>query len=382
MYYSCDIQQFKNDVSCFLFEDSREDITLTFLQIQKIENKLYVYMMTHSPLPKNIQIKLKVLVYSTTKTRNLDTSEERDFTFITSDESDGTLNKKITFVSEEELNDGEDIVNNAKMEDMQFNTGDTLTKTITEKNNCKLIYNIDTEWADTGKASSLIGENQIVDLSNPKAGLISLTADKVEGCVFDLKSDSPASYSNDYLELELVPEGDTENKIKAKCNTKNKRTTSIECSLEEEADSSYSFKDEIIYDPNNYITIDNKKQYKINCKNTDKKDSRILMIIIIICACALVIIIVIIIAIIRKKKSKKDGISRMATTENVFKEKVKYYNRNRDKIKAKEFDQKKPGAGTKTLKENIKKAHNKYNRNNQQEIYLNTKRKLKDRIEE
>lgn len=144
------------------------------------------------------------------KTRNLGPSQERDFTFITSDESDGTL-KKITFISKEELNEAEDIVNNAKIEDMQYNFDGTLTKAITDKNNCKLIYNNNSEWADTGKASSLIGEKQIVDLSNLKVGLISLTADKFESCVSDLKSDSPASYSNDYLELKLVPEGDTEN---------------------------------------------------------------------------------------------------------------------------------------------------------------------------
>ena len=81
MYYSCDIPKYKNDVSCFLME-TKQNITLTFLQIQKINNKLYSYMMTHSPLPKNFQLKLLIGIYSTKRTKNLEESEKRQINFI------------------------------------------------------------------------------------------------------------------------------------------------------------------------------------------------------------------------------------------------------------------------------------------------------------
>jgi len=379
MYYSCDIPKYNNDISCFLLE-TKQNITLTFLQIQKINNKLYCYMMTHSPLPKRFQLKLTIDIYSSKKIKNLEESEKRVVNFIVNEDSDGTTNKIITFTSDTVLNEDEDIEKNALIEDVQFNNDDERTKSITDNNNCIIKFNKNSELADTGKVSSLIKSKKTVDLSNPRVDLISLSPDKVEGCEFSLISESPASFTNDDLELEMVSSEDGKDKVKAKCNTKDDDIKDIKCFMEDDVEGSYSFKDNVIPDSKNFISIDNSKKYKINCKN--KNTNKIILIVAItICTCGLVGIMAAIIVIICKNRSYQDVNVKTVPTEKANKETIE--DNKGKKMKSKKNEQKESEPEFLTIKKNKKKDKKMVKHNNQQKEQIkSTKRKLRIKKEE
>ena len=94
----------------------------------------------------------------------------------------------------------------------------------------------------------MIKSKEAPDFSTSKIGLISFSGDKIEGCEFNLNSESPSSFKNDYIALKLVYSEDNENKIIAKCNTKDNDIKSVKCALEEEDDRNYYFKDSFIHD--------------------------------------------------------------------------------------------------------------------------------------
>jgi hypothetical protein len=338
-------------------------------------------MMTHSHLPKNFQLKLTVDIYSTKKIKNLEESETRVINFITTEGSDGTTNKVITFTSDIELSEDENIEQNALIKDMQFNDNDENTKSIVENNNFILKFNKNSDLADTGKVNSLIKSHKTVDLSNPRIGLINLSADKIEGCEFNLKSESPASFTNDDLELELVSSENAEEKIKAKCNTKNDDIKNIKCTIEDEADSSYSFKDDSIPDSNNFISLDNSKKYKIHCKNNNA-NKKILIIAITLCTCGFVAVMAVIIVIVCKNKSYQDVNVKSVPTENANKENIE--DNKGKKMKIKKNEQKESAAEFLTIKKNKKKDKKtvRHNNNQQKEQIKTTKRKLKNKKDE
>ena len=68
-------------------------------------------------------------------------TEKREINFIINEDSDGSINKIITFTSDIELNNNEDVEQNPIVQDMQFNNDDITTKAITKNNNCIIIFN-------------------------------------------------------------------------------------------------------------------------------------------------------------------------------------------------------------------------------------------------
>ena len=68
-------------------------------------------------------------------------TEKREINSITNEDSDGSINKIITFTSDIELNDNEDVEQNAIVQDMQFNNDEIATKAITKNNNFNIIFN-------------------------------------------------------------------------------------------------------------------------------------------------------------------------------------------------------------------------------------------------
>ena len=380
MYYSCDITKYKNDARCFSL-NTKQNIILTFLQIQIINNKLYCYMMTHSPLPKNIQIKISIDISTTNKSNNMKETEKREINFITNEDSDGSINKIITFTSDVELNDNEDVEQNAIAQDMQFNNDDIITKTITDNNNCIIIFNKNSELVDTEKVKSLINSKETPDFSTSQVGLISLSADKIEGCEFNLNSESPSSFTNDYLALELVSSEDSEDKVIAKCDTKGDGIKSIKCKIEEEADSNYYFKNTLLHDSENFISIDNTNKYEIHCKK-ESSNKTILIIIILSCAFGVLIIMAIIIGIICRKKGYKDVNVKNVPTEKIDEEKLDYYYGKKKRIQNNERRQS-TGEVLK-LRQNRRKSTNMVNNNQQgrEIISISTKRKIKKNIDE
>ena len=138
MFYSCNEAKYKSNIKFFLLI-SNQNIILILVQIQIINYKLYCYMLTHSPLPKMFSLKLKINIYSSKDIRNLE--ESKNITFTSNDESDGSIYKIITFISDNDMNNKiKDINTNIKVEDIYFNNDNPITKTVMEKNICSLIF--------------------------------------------------------------------------------------------------------------------------------------------------------------------------------------------------------------------------------------------------
>ena len=68
-YYSCKDYKYKNDIKCFSIIP-QQNIVLTFLQVQIVNFRLVCYMITHSPIPKEFSLKLKINIYKTKRVRN------------------------------------------------------------------------------------------------------------------------------------------------------------------------------------------------------------------------------------------------------------------------------------------------------------------------
>ena len=368
IYYSCSETKNKNNINCFSIIP-KQNIEITFAQIQKINKKLYCYMMTHSPFPKDVKLKIKIDIYKNKKIRNLEGPEEREFEFSNNVDSDGSTNKIIPFISREELNDGEGVEEDAIVKDMQFDNGSSNTQTLTENNVCSIKFNKNSDLIDTGKVRTLIKDKKVPDCSRTtKSNIINLNTDKIEGCEFSLESETPFSYSNGNLELELISKDDNENKITAQCDTKKNNIKIVNCQINDEADDNYSFKDEIIYDSNNFISVDNKNEFKILCSK--KTNKTILIVAITVCAGASVAIVVVIIVIICKNVSQKNAVRNMITKSMEI-EKIGVDTHKKMKMKNNEQRQETGEFLT------IKAMKKKNKRNKEQDINNNSKRKLK-----
>ena len=94
-YYSCKESKFKSNIKCFSLIP-QQIITLTFLQVQIVNNKLVCYMITNSPLPKNLSIKLKIVIYQI-RLRNLEISQE-EVILSTQEDFSGNKNSIISFI--------------------------------------------------------------------------------------------------------------------------------------------------------------------------------------------------------------------------------------------------------------------------------------------
>ena len=304
-YYSCKDEKYKNNIQCFSLIPHK-NISLTFLQVQMVEQKLFCYMMTHSPIPKEFSLKLKIRVYKN-NLRNLDTSEEREIILTTNDEnSNGSKNTILTFTSSDLYNADEDV----EIEEIDFSE-DSVTKEVTDNNYCSLKFDTSSKLRDTGDTETLILDNEVPDCSSDeKNNIVNLIMDKVVNCEFNLHSDKKISYSKDNLNIYLIETKNNQNTISAQCNTKKKNSKSIKCTIDkeenEEINNEYTFKDEIIFDSNKYITLSSEgSKFKIFC---DKKESKkkTMMWIIIIASVVVILIVIAITTIIICKKEKTD----------------------------------------------------------------------------
>ena len=95
-------------------------------------------MITHSPLPQGFSLKSKIKIYNK-KIRNLQDSIEREIVLTTNDDSDGSKNKLVSFISNEEFNNLGETEKNIQIKDIQFNNDNSITQTVTSSNNCLLI---------------------------------------------------------------------------------------------------------------------------------------------------------------------------------------------------------------------------------------------------
>ena len=185
-----------------------------------------------------------------------------------------------------------------------------MTKTVTDNNVCSLKFDSKSDLVDTKKVKTLIEQKKIPDCStDQKTNIISLTLDKVINCEFNLHSEEKVSFSSDSLIIDLIEPNNTENIISAECKTKKEEVKTIKCNIKKddktEINSEYTFKDEIILDSEQFITLSSEESiFKIFC---EKKQSKKLLMIIIVAAVAVIIIIVVLITfIVVCKKDKKN----------------------------------------------------------------------------
>jgi preprotein translocase subunit YajC len=264
-------------------------------------------MLTHSPLPKDFSLKAQISIKEKGRIRILSQPYISTVNLFTNDVSNGDEDKIITFISQTDFTDNEESI---KINEMSFNNGDTTTKQITENNACTLNFNSNSQLTDTGVVKELIAAKKIADCFQIQQGeIISLSMVNLEGCKFSLVSDSPVSFENDNLDLELVHyDNDKEIIAAVKCDTEKEKLRIINCKINESANSKYTFKNRIISDSNKFYAISSDEDnFNVTCKNNKK----LIIIIVIVVLCILIIVTVIVIIVIckRRKKMRKNNIS-------------------------------------------------------------------------
>ena len=296
-YYSCDDYKYKSNIQCFGIIP-HQNINITFLQAQLIDYQLFIYMLTHSPLPKNFSLIITINIYTSERIRNLQNSE-KEVILTTNDDSDGSKNKIISFTSNERYNneDGNKGEKNIQIKDIQFDNNNNITKKLTDNNVCSLNFDKNSDLVDTGKVKSMIKENKITDLSVlEEKDIINLSLGNIDGCQINLNSDG--DISGVLLNLELVEYDNNNNKISAECDIKEDNNTIINCKIKNNVNNYFSFQDKIISTSNKYIIIsyENENKFQISC-NSKNENSKIYMIMVCVIIVALVFLLAIIIYI-------------------------------------------------------------------------------------
>ena len=273
--------------------------------------------MTHSPLPKSFSLKITIVIYSSKNLRHL---EEREIVVTTNEDSDGSENKMLTFSSdslEGQISDTDEI----RITDMKTNDNDNdyTTKAVTDNNICSLNFDKDSDLLDTGKVSSMIQAKKIPDCSlSSDIDLVSLNMDKIDGCDFTLNSETPVSFNNDNLDIELVSSENKDNMITANCDTKEDQIKSIQCKINDNVNNDYSLKNDLISESDKFIIIstkDDNDKFKISCENKENKN----LLIIIIAGSLIILLTIIIISCCIYQKRKKMMNENIQKLENQLK---------------------------------------------------------------
>ena len=311
-YYSCENDNYKNYSQCFTLNPNQV-IILIFLQAQMINQTLYCFMLTHSPLPKNFSLILKIHRYNQT-VRNLQGQEENDeikdedIVLTTKDDSNGTKNRIISFSSEKKFNEDE----NVKIKELNYNENDKgITNDVVKNNHLTINFDNSSETVDTGVVSKLIQDGKLTEFSSGGADdnterIINLNLDNINGCEFGLNAgDGSLDSSDENYNFELADYNNNENIINAECS--NSQNNLINCKINQNADSEfYFYKSSTMSNSGKYIFLPNgtEHRFKLLCKKNSNKNKFIL---IAICVGILVVLILLISTrFCCKKKSKKE----------------------------------------------------------------------------
>jgi hypothetical protein len=311
-YYSRENDNYKNYSQCFTLKPNPVTI-LIFLQAQMINQTLYCFMLTHSPLPKNFSLLLKIHRYNQT-VRNLQGQEENDevkdeeIILTTKDDSNGTKNRIISFSSEKKFNEDE----NVKIKELNYNEKDKgITNDVVKNNHLTINFDNSSETVDTGVVSKLIQDGKLTEFSSGGADdnterIINLNLDNINGCEFGLNAgDGSLDSSDKNYNFELADYNNNENIINAECS--NSQNNLINCKINQNVDSEFYFnKNNTMSNSGKYIFLPNgtEHRFKLLCKKNSNKNK---FIIIAICVGILVVLILLISTrFCCKKKSKKE----------------------------------------------------------------------------
>jgi hypothetical protein len=236
----------------------------------------------------------------------------------TEDDSNGSIDKAISFISQDTFSDSENII--AKK--ISFNDDD-ITKTVTDNNNVVEIFDSESLLTDTGYVNSLIEEGKLPDLTNPSFKLASSNIDQIsinefDGCNFKLNSENKISFKSNKIEIEFVEIENTKNHIVAECDTEEKNVNEFDCEIDEKANSDYTFLSRIIVNEDNLLYInqnDKSDKFKIKCEKKNKL--KIIIIIVSISLAVAIAIVITIICICKKKSTPEIPIKEKPTNEDL-----------------------------------------------------------------
>ena len=223
-------------------------------------------MITHSALPKDFSLKLKINILTAKSSRNLEDAEEKEIILTTQDETNGSTNSIVGFYSEQMFeNEDEEI----KVNQINFNSGNSVTQTVLSKNNCSLQFDSSSLLVNTKKVKEMINSKKIPDCSQVQPdNIIEFTIEDIDGCEFNLFSKTPTNFSDTILNLNLK-EYDNENEvIISQCDTKKKNIKTIKCKVYNNTDNDYTFKDSVISESSKFITLSSEEiSCSIYCSN-------------------------------------------------------------------------------------------------------------------
>ena len=316
-YYSCKDSKYKSNIKCFSMLP-KQNINLTFYQAQLINHKLICHMLTHSPIPKNFSLIFKIIIFSS-RLRNLG-DLEKNVTLTNTDDSNGESNSLISFTSDEEYDDS---VSYIKIDDIQLDNENTVTKAVEENNICMIKFNKNSDLTNTQKVDSLIKEKKIPDCSLiQEEEVITLEMGKIDKCEFTLNSENQISFSDDNFDLYFIEYNNTENEINAECDTKNDNIQTINCKINDKIYKKFSLKEEIISLSDKLLIISTEKEYfKFNCKNGINLKTIIIIVGVIIVGIIFICICVCCCGCKNQKKSikiNKEHINRLPTNNQPY----------------------------------------------------------------
>ena len=308
-YYSCDDYKYKNNIKCFSILPQQR-ITLTFIQAQIYNFQLIIFMLTHSPLPKNFTLIVTINVYMSGRFRYLQNTE-KNISLTIDNDSNGSKNTIVSFISNEEFKNKD-----VQIKNMDFDNQNSVTNEVTHTSSCSLNFDKASEKADTGKVSKLIYSKKIANLVGIGSDnyIFNVNVKNIDGCEFNLNSDDFLPFSDITFNLELSEYDNNNNKLKTKCNVNG---NNIKCKIEDKVDNYYSFPINIIINSDLLLMIstENGNKYQIKCEN-DKPMNKTTKIIIITCVIIFGVIITIVSIIICICKLVKKGYNKQEHLKN------------------------------------------------------------------
>jgi hypothetical protein len=275
-----------------------------------INGSLYCFILTHSPLPKDFSLKLKIHRYNQT-IRNLQSQEgneeakDEEIILTTKDDSNGTRNSILSFSSEPIFEEDEHV----KIKELNYNEDDNgITHDVVENNHLSINFDNSSEMVDTRMVAKLIQDNKVPNFSpntDPNEMIINLNLDNINGCEFDLNSDKILESSDNNYNFELA-EYNNEKIVNAQCSIS--QNNLINCKINQDADNEFYFYKSIMFSNyGKYIILPNgsEHKFKLFCKNNSNKNKFIIL-----AVCLIILVILILLISTRfccKKDSKKDS---------------------------------------------------------------------------
>ena len=236
------------------------------LQAQKINMKLFIYLIINFPITTSTNFIFNVSKYKSRNLRNLEEDfETKEINFHPTKNYEGKYNEIVSLESDKELSEDRIVINFLKKEENE----EGITVKIANGNSDMLDTQKVKEYIErNGVDFSKIAENENYNFSQYKINSVS------NGCEFSLNSESEIKQTNKNIKLNFI---DIENKknISSNCILSSKYNYSIICDLKNEIKSNYKLDPYSSFDNEEAITIfqnDNTDYLQLQCHLEKEKE--------------------------------------------------------------------------------------------------------------